>query len=60
MKMHFAYYNQCKNRINITFVDNSLLFLSCTEVEKDLHTTPNSQKLIDNLVIISPPRTSYY
>ena len=55
MKIHFAYYNQCKNGIDIAFADNALLFLSCTEAEKDLHTTtPNSQRLIDNLAIDNP------
>ncbi len=28
-----------------------LLFVSCSEAEKNLHTTPNSQRLIDNLAI---------
>lgn len=54
MKIHFAYYNQYKNGIDIAFADNTLLFLSCAEAEKDLHTTPNSQKLIDNLAIDDP------
>lgn len=48
MKIHFAYYNQYKNGIDIAFADNTLLFLSCAEAEKNLHTTPNSQRLIDN------------
>lgn len=47
MKIHFAYYNQYKNGIDIAFADNTLLFLSCAEAEKNLHTTPNSQRLID-------------
>lgn len=51
MKVHFAYYNQYKNGIDIAFDDNVLLFFSCAEAEKDLHTTPNSQRLIDNLTI---------
>ena len=54
MKIHFACYNQFKNGINIAFADNSLLFLSCTEAETGLHTTPNSQRLIDNLAIEEP------
>ena len=48
MKIHFAYYNQFKNGIDIAFADNTLLFLFCAEAEKGLHTTPNSQRLIDN------------
>lgn len=51
MKIHFAYYNQYKNGIDIAWADNTLLFLSCAEAEKNLHTTPNSQRLIDNLAI---------
>lgn len=51
MKIHFAYYNQYKNGIDIAFADNTLLFLSCAEAEKNLHTTHNSQRLIDNLAI---------
>ena len=51
MKIHLAYYNQYKNGIDITFDDNVLLFVSCAEAEKNLHTTPNSQRLIDNLAI---------
>lgn len=51
MKKHFAYYNQYKNGIDIAFDDNVLLFVSCAEAEKNLHTTPNSQRLIDNLVL---------
>lgn len=39
MKIHFAYYNQYKNGIDIAFADNTLLFLSCAEAEKNLHTT---------------------
>ena len=54
MKIHFAYYNQYKNGIDIAFSDNTLLFLSCAEAEKNLHTTPNSQRLIDNLAIDNP------
>ena len=54
MKIHFAYYNQYKNGIDIAFADNTLLFLSCAEAEKNLHTTPNSQRLIDNLAIDNP------
>ena len=54
MKIHLAYYNQYKNGIDITFDDNVLLFVSCAEAEKNLHTTPNSQRLIDNLVIYEP------
>ena len=54
MKIHFAYYNQFKNGTNIAFADNALLFLSCTEAEKGLHTTTNSQWLIDNLAIEEP------
>ena len=51
MKKHFAYSNQYKNGIDIAFDDNVLLFVSCAEAEKDLHTTPNSQRLMDNLVM---------
>ena len=54
MIIHFAYYNQFKNGIDIAFADNTLLFLSCAEAEKGLHTTPNSQRLIDNLAIEEP------
>lgn len=54
MKIHFAYYNQYKNGIDIAFADNTLLFLSCAEAEKNLHTPPNSQRLIDNLAIDEP------
>lgn len=54
MKIHFAYYNQFKNGIDIAFADNTLLFLFYTEAEKGLHTTPNSQRLIDNLAIEEP------
>jgi hypothetical protein len=49
MKKHFAYYNQ--NRIDIAFDNNVLLFVSCDKAEKNLHTTPNSQRLMDNLVM---------
>lgn len=49
-----AYYNQYKNGIDITFEDNTLLFISYAEAEKNLHTTPNSQRLIDNLAIDNP------
>ena len=31
-----------------------LLFISCAEAEKNLHPTPNSQRLIDNLTIDEP------
>ena len=54
MKINFAYYNQFKNGIDISFADNTLLFLSCAEAENGLHTTPNSQRLIDNLAIEDP------
>ena len=54
MKIHFSYYNQYKNGIDIAFADNTLLFLSCAKAEKNLHTTPNSQRLIDNLAIDNP------
>lgn len=54
MKKPFAYYNQYNNGIDIAFDDNVLMFISCAEAEKDLHTTPNSQRLIDNLAIDEP------
>lgn len=54
MKIHFVYYNQYKNGIDIAFADNTLLFLSCSVAEDGLHTTPNSQRLIDNLAIDDP------
>lgn len=54
MKIHFTYYNQYKIGIDIAFANNTLLFLSCAEAEKNLHTTPNSQRLIDNLAIDEP------
>ena len=54
MKKYFAYYNQYKNEIDISFGDNVLLFISCAEAEKNLHTTPNSQRLIVNLAIDEP------
>ena len=50
----FEFNNQYKNGIDIAFADNTLLFLSCAEAEKNLHTTPNSQRLIDNLAIDNP------
>lgn len=53
-KKHFAHYNQYNNGIDIAFDDNVLLFLSYVEAERNLHTTPNSQKLIDNLSIDDP------
>ena len=54
MKKYFAYCNQYKNGIDIAFDDNVLLFVSCAEAQKNLHTTPNSQRLIDNLAIDEP------
>lgn len=54
IKKYYAYYNQYKNGIDIAFDDNVLLFVSCAEAEKNLHTTPNSQRLIDNLAIDEP------
>lgn len=54
MKIHFTYYNQYKNGIDIAFDDNVFPFISCAEAEKNLHTTPNSQRLIDNLAIDEP------
>ena len=40
--------------IDIAFTDNTLLFLFCIEAEKNFNTTPNSQRLIDNLAIDNP------
>lgn len=54
MKINFAYYNQYKNSIDITFADNTFLFLSCAVAEDGLHNTPNSQRLINNLAIDDP------
>lgn len=54
MKINFVYYNQYKNGIEIAFADNTLLFLSCAVAEDRLQTTPNSQRLIDNLAIENP------
>ena len=54
MTKYFAYYNQYKNGIEIALEYNGMLFISCSEAEKDLHTTPNSQRLIDNLAIDEP------
>lgn len=54
MKIHFAYYNQYKTELILLLLINTLLFLSCAEAEKNLHTTPNSQRLIDNLAIDNP------
>lgn len=41
MKKHFAYSNQYKNGIGIAF----------DETVRNLHTTPNSQRLIDTFLI---------
>ena len=41
MKIHFAYCNQYKNGIDIAF----------DETVRNLHTTPNSQRLIDTFLI---------
>jgi len=41
MKKHFAYSNQYKNGIDIAF----------DETVRNLHTTPNSQRLIDTFLI---------
>ncbi len=54
MKKHFAYYNQYKNGIDIAFDDNVLLFVSCAEAEKNLHTTSSSKRFINNLAIDEP------
>ncbi len=43
IKIYFTYYNQYKNGIDIVFVSNTLLFLSCTETENNLHATSNFQ-----------------
>jgi hypothetical protein len=40
----YCYYNQFKNGIEIEFADNTLLFLSCVEAEKNLHTPPELLK----------------
>lgn len=50
-KIHFAYYYQYTNGIDIVFADNTLLFLFYEGAEKNLQTTPNYQRLIDNLTI---------
>lgn len=34
MKIHFAYYNQYKNGIDIAFDDNVLLFVSCAVAKR--------------------------
>lgn len=53
MKIHFAYYNQYKNGIDIAFL--IIHFYSYPVLKlKNLHTTPNSQRLIDNLAIDNP------
>ena len=52
MKIHFAYYNQYKNGIDIAFADNTLLFLSCAEAEKNLHTTLTLKGLLITLQLI--------
>ena len=54
IRIHFAYYNQYKNGIDIAFTNNTLLFLSCAEAKKNLHTTHNSQRLNDNFAIDNP------
>lgn len=54
MKINFAYYNKYKNGIDITFDDNTLLFLSCSNAENGLVTTLSSQRLIDALAIDNP------
>ena len=53
MKIHFAYYNQYKNGIDIAFADNTLLFLSCAEAEKIsiLHLTLKSLLITLRLII---------
>ena len=52
MKKYFAYYNQYKNGIDIAFADNTLLFLSCAEAEKNLHSTPNSQSNLTEMILL--------
>lgn len=54
MKINFAYYSKYKNCIDITFDDNTLLFLSCSNAENRLVTTLGAQRLIDALAIDNP------
>ena len=54
MKIHFAFYNQHQNGIDISFGSNKLLFLSCSIAERNLNTSINSQRLINNLAIDDP------
>lgn len=53
MKIHFAYYNQYKNGIDIAFADNTLLFLSCAEAERIfiLHLTHKGLLITLQLII---------
>lgn len=53
VKIHFAYYNQYKNGIDIAFADNALVYVSYVEAEKSSHCTKFS-KHIDNLVFDEP------
>ena len=50
MKIHFAYYNQFKNGIDIAFADNTLLFLSCVEAEKELHALNSHPAVLDGFI----------
>lgn len=54
MNIPFAYYNQYLNGIEIAFMDNTMLFLSCSVAEDGFAISRNSQRLIDNLAIEDP------
>ena len=43
-----------RTELTLLLMTMYFLFISCAEAEKNLHTTPNSQRLIDNLAIDEP------
>ena len=43
MKIHFAYYNQFKNGINIAFADATIRLLSCADAKKPQNHTKFSK-----------------
>ena len=54
MKLIHAEYNPMCNSIDVTHYNGYILRINCFQIETGILTTPNSQRMLDALVIDNP------
>ncbi len=54
MNLIHAEYNMYQNTIDINYYDGFIIRIDCKKAEDGIHTTPNSQRMLNALAIDDP------